>query len=98
MLRTLQRRVWLVALCVSALLGGAVLGSPCDGNYCNPDTSNCLVLDQQVQDTCCVDLDHDGVSHCATCTREMYECWDSSAAVLLWGPPYDCTTGGAECR
>jgi hypothetical protein len=62
----------------------------CNGNGCNPDVSECVLLGPAVSDTCCVDLDRDRKYHCAVCLRNLYACPCGEDFVPVIGPAYAC--------
>jgi hypothetical protein len=76
---------------VSGLATGLALG--CSGNYCAGSVSSCTPLYDTIQDSCCKDLDGDGMKHCVLCLRDRYLC----AAGLRLGPAYSCSNSGAFC-
>lgn len=78
-------------LTASGLATGLALG--CSGNYCNGSVIGCTPLYETVQDSCCKDLDHNGISHCVTCLRDRYLCYSGPAL----GPAYGCSNAGAIC-
>jgi hypothetical protein len=76
---------------VSGLATGLALG--CSGSYCSSSVWGCVRLDQSTRDSCCKDLDGDGVKHCVVCSRDYY--WCGSVARL--GPAYACSSAGGNC-
>ena len=90
-----RARIALVLCTFLTMLTGLATGLAlaCTGNYCNGSVSGCTRLYDSVQDSCCVDLDHDGISHCATCTRDRWFCGSS----VVLGPAYNCSGSGAFC-
>jgi hypothetical protein len=75
----------------SGLATGIALA--CSGNYCSGSVKGCVRLDNSVYDSCCKDLDGDGLKHCVTCVRDVY--WCGSVARL--GPAYACSNAGGSC-
>jgi phage-related tail fiber protein len=69
------------------------------GNYCeNIDDTDCAVIEQYTQDSCCKNLDSSGYRNW-TCTREQYFCLTPSWEVIpMWGPGYNCVNPGASCN
>jgi hypothetical protein len=97
-----QCRVWLrrsrfvlVAALAMFVAGSAVAT---DGNYCEEfETYDCLVLDETVEDSCCMALDSSGLRNW-TCTREAFLCMDGSDYVCVYGPGYNCHSPGSSCQ
>lgn len=65
----------------------------CDHNYCLSPGSGCSVLLGSTQESCCKDLDGDGIYHCVTCTRDKWLCSGGPKP----GPGYGCSGAGAVC-
>ena len=95
--RRLRRAVVLTATCALMVGTGAYVGEACNLNYCTAATNNCLALDQHRDETCCVDSDGDRIRHCATCTRDLFECWTGPDPVIVRGAVYNCRNPGAIC-
>lgn len=75
------------ALMVTGLAVGMAWGA-CNGEYCgDPGIQNCAYIGPGIYVACCVDLDGDGVKHCAECIREYYLC--NGQPVL--GPAFSCS-------
>ncbi len=89
------RAALLVAACLSLFAGGVLA---CSGNYCEPiDTRDCLVIDEPMEDSCCVDVGG-GQLRCATCSREMLLCFQNAGLLFTAGGAYNCHSPGATCR
>jgi hypothetical protein len=78
-------------LTASGFATGLALG--CSGNYCNGSVNGCTPLYDTVQDSCCRDLDGDGLKHCVTCKRDRFLCYSGPAL----GPAYNCSNAGGIC-
>jgi hypothetical protein len=87
-----------LSACLCFIGVGAALASPCDGAYCEMSTDLCLAMDTQRLHTCCV-ATSGSTTQCATCTQDLWDCWDGSGMMLAsWGPGYNCTNFGAICQ
>ena len=84
------------ALGLATFFSGASLA--CNANYCEDiDTWNCVVMDTDVPDTCCKNLDETGY-RCWSCLREVFYCTDGKMAVPVMGPAYNCHSPGPSCE
>ena len=94
-----HQRFWRsVALGVAAMaMFGTGVSLACSGNYCGTfDTMQCVVLDETVDDTCCVR--YGTGRRCATCTREQFLCDEGGILVCKLGAAYNCRNYGATCQ
>jgi hypothetical protein len=91
----LRNQMALIACTLITLLAGLATGLAlaCTGNYCSGSVRGCTPLYESIQDSCCKDLDGDGMKHCVLCWRDRYLC---GSGVAL-GPAYGCTNSGAFC-
>jgi hypothetical protein len=69
------------------------------GNYCDEfDDTDCCVIDQQVEESCCKNLDSSGYRNWI-CTREQYFCITPSGGIVpMLGHGYNCQNPGAACE
>jgi hypothetical protein len=63
-------------------------------SWCMTNTYGCVVLNDSMQQVCCVDLDGDHVYHCSVCWRDLYQCGTS----FYYGNYYGCTGAGPVCN
>jgi len=98
--KRLSRRAGVLALILTAALAmfGAGIALGCNGNYCAPwDTLDCVMIDNTVLDTCCVDVGG-GTLRCATCTRETFLCEAGYDLISKLGAGYNCNNPGPACQ
>src|SRR5207245_7149769 len=90
-LRKILRSIAGGTVILSGLATGAAWGVNC---YSCPNEvpQGCANWQQRANFSCCVDLDGDGIYHCATCERNQYLCsghyyWTAGWPCTAWSPP-----------
>ena len=83
----------------AALLFSSGVALGCSGNYCRDlSMTQCVYLDQYVQDNCCIAVDTNGTTHCMTAERQCFYCLDSTSDPNQLGGAYNCVDSGVACQ
>jgi hypothetical protein len=91
------RSVLFAAAIAATFSAGVSLAN--NGNYCETfDDTDCCVIEQYTEDSCCKNLDSSGYRNW-TCTREQYFCLTPYGEIVpVWGHGYNCESPGASCN
>lgn len=68
----------------------------CNGNYCNPDVSDCKRINDFINDNCC--RPPTGTpKNCKQCKRYQYQCPSSNPTYSMIGGAEECGAAGIAC-